>query len=635
LSYKPEQLAEWKRTINAPAVLSSRMELTQQGKEWIGLCPFHEEKTPSFHIYLHDTLKQWDCHCHGACARSWDLFSVVQRIDKLTFPDAVAKVLSQVGWEEGKAISDQTFTTVLGEEKVLRTYPTSVLDAARKALIVSSEARAWLQARGIHVNVAIDLGLGYIQSAAAVSPNHPWVDKGWIVIPTEEGSTITCLKYRSVVAKKSEDGKISGILRGPKMLTSLYNLNNLSPMDDVYIVEGEPDVWAMHQAGFIAVAYPSSEYTPTPQERDRLMKANRIFLAGDNDTAGEGAMNKLWAELRDRVYRVRWPQGIKDANDFLVKTCEGLTDIFQVEVEKMRDKALETPIPDFFDLSQTLMNADSTPPMENPLRLHFRSKDVDDMAVILPGSVVSVFATHSGSGKTTWCLDQFELPEAMEHGRIVLNYSCELSPQEFGTLVAANLLSKNRLELTDADFKEAGKMLQESEAKFYVGYNPELNRVGMVLDSLEWAIRRLGANIIVLDHLHFLTRGEKDDIKAQADAMQRIKNMAVKHGVIFVVVGQSRKAEASRRGRPSEASDAKGSETFVSDASAVYHIHRGIRKDIDWSRPENLPDDTLDTVTDIRLVKCRTKGPGKSFARMVFAGAVGQFHTQTNQELPL
>ena len=298
----------------------------------------------------------------------------------------------------------------------------------------------------------------------------------------------------------------------------------------------------------------------------------------------------------------------------------------------MRDKALETPIPDFFDLSQTLMNADSTPPMENPLRLHFRSKDVDDMAVILPGSVVSVFATHSGSGKTTWCLDQFELPEAMEHGRIVLNYSCELSPQEFGTLVAANLLSKNRLELTDADFKEAGKMLQESEAKFYVGYNPELNRVGMVLDSLEWAIRRLGANIIVLDHLHFLTRGEKDDIKAQADAMQRIKNMAVKHGVIFVVVGQSRKAEASRRGRPSEASDAKGSETFVSDASAVYHIHRGIRKDIDWSRPENLPDDTLDTVTDIRLVKCRTKGPGKSFARMVFAGAVGQFHTQTNQE---
>ena len=58
------------------------------------------------------------------------------------------------------------------------------------------------------------------------------------------------------------------------------------------------------------------------------MKANRIFLAGDNDTAGEGAMNKLWAELRDRVYRIRWPQGIKDANDFLVKNCK-VTQSFQ------------------------------------------------------------------------------------------------------------------------------------------------------------------------------------------------------------------------------------------------------------------------------------------------------------------
>jgi hypothetical protein len=419
------------------------------------------------------------------------------------------------------------------------------------------------------------------------------------------------------------------------MLTSLYNMNNLSTMDDVYVVEGEPDAWAMHQAGYIAVAYPSSEYIPTAAERDRLMKANRIFLAGDNDTAGEGAMNKLWAELRDRVFRVRWPDGIKDANDFLVKHCLSSTDIFRESVQKLTDKALETPIPDFYDMSQTLMSADDTPPMENPLRLHFRNREVDEMAVILPGSVVSVYATTSGSGKTTWCLDQFELVEAMEHKRIVLNYSCELSPQEFGTLVAANILSKDRLSLTDADYKEAARQLQDVDAKFYVGYNPNLNKIGMVLDSLEWAIRRLGANIIVLDHIHFLTRGERDDIKAQADAMQRIKNMAVKHGVIFVVVGQSRKAEASRRGRPSDVNDAKGSETFISDASAVYLIHRGVRKDIDWSRPENLPMDTLDTITDIRCVKCRVKGPGKAFARMVFAGSVGQFHTQTLQESPL
>ena len=136
----------------------------------------------------------------------------------------------------------------------------------------------------------------------------------------------------------------------------------------------------------------------------------------------------------------------------------------------------------------------------------------------------------------------------------------------------------------------------------------------------------------MLDHLHFLTRGERDDIKAQADAMQRIKNMAVKYGIIFVVVGQSRKEQPNRKGRPSEASDAKGSESFVSDASTTYHIHRGLKRDIDFDHPETWPSDLLDNVTDIRLYKCRTKGPGKAVARQVFAGAFGRFYPFSGQE---
>ena len=382
MSYTDQELTEWKRTINAAAVLSSRMELTQQSNEWVGLCPYHKESTPSFHVYMNDSSKQWDCHCHGACGRSWNLFQVVQKLDKLDFKSAVEKVLSQVGWEAGKAIADQTFTTVLQEEKVLRTYPVSVLKAAQDALLYVEAPRQWLGMRGIFTDTAAELGLGYIQSAAAVSPNHPWVDKGWIVIPTIEKGTITCLKYRSLFAKKSEDGKISGILRGPKMLTSLYNLNNLSPMDDVYVVEGEPDVWAMHQAGFIAVAYPSIRKIHAMTSRKRRDRPDEsqphLPRRGQRYGGRRRDGNKLWAELRDRVFRIRWPQGIKDANDFLVKTCEGVTDVFQVEVEKLRDKALRLPSP----ISLTLNSPDvderrlyAAHPEENPLRLRFRNEE--------------------------------------------------------------------------------------------------------------------------------------------------------------------------------------------------------------------------------------------------------------------
>jgi hypothetical protein len=388
----------------------------------------------------------------------------------------------------------------------------------------------------------------------------------------------------------------------------------------------------MTQAGYTAVGLPSAEYPPTPTERDALVQANRILLAGDMDAPGQAAMKKLWGEFRDRTYMIEWPNGCKDANETLMKVCEGDPDKFQAMVETLKAKALERPIPDFYDVRESLRNADDTSPMDDPRRLHMRDPKIDAMAVTLPGNVVSIFATYTGSGKTTWCLDNFELDEAMKWGRIVLNYSAELSPSEFSRLAAANILEKDRLSLTQEDFQEAARRLDKANAKFYVGYNPDLNRIGLVLDSIEWAIRRLGAHIVVLDHLHFLTRGEKDDIKAQADAMQRIKNIAVKYQIIFVVVGQSRKEQPGRRGRPSETSDAKGSESFVSDASTTYHIHRNLRRDIDWEHPETWPSDLLDPVTDIRLFKCRTKGPGKAVCRQVFAGALGRFYPYTTQE---
>ena len=630
LKYSDKQLVAMKRDIHMPSILQSRLKLTQNGMEFDLLCPFHDDKVSgSCKIYFKDDW--WQMHCYP-CAKTWNVFQVIMQTDKLSFGDAVSKVVEAAEWEDGKVMAESTFKS-LSEEKKYRTFPLSVMAQAEKTLSESDAAVGWLVDRKISRETAEAMHLGFIESAEAVNANHPWVNKGWIVIPTIQDGVITCLKYRSIFAKKAEiDGKtVSGILRGPKMQTSLYNIEAVSCMDDVYVVEGEPDVWALSQAGYIAVGYPSAEYTPTAAERDILKKANRVFLAGDNDEAGQ-KMKKLGLEITERCYAIEWPYDVKDANAALISS--GGTETFQKLVEKLKSKALERPVigSDFYDLAQTMKNADSTRPMDNPRRLHFRDPAVDAMAIVLPGDVVSIYATYSGSGKTTWCLDQFELVEAMQHGSIILNYSAELSLAEFGRLVAANLTTTSRLELTEAHFKQASVMLEKAEAKFYVGYNPDLDRIGPVLDSIEWAIRRLGANVVVLDHLHFLTRGERDDHKAQADAMQRIKNMARKWNVIFVVVGQSRKEQPNSKGRQRETSDAKGSETFTSDASAVYHIHRSVNRGIDWNKPETIPQDRLDVVTEITCLKGRSKGSGPSVTRQTFVGQFGKFYPLTVQE---
>lgn len=603
-------------------------ELSKEGMEWICKCPFHADDTPSFKLYQKDGL--WLGHCFG-CGKTVNVLQFIQEFDKINFAAAVQKAKDEFEWYDGKESVESTFAEVV-PEKEKTTYPVSNLKAWEAALSTSGIAQKWLADRGIQWD-AVDMHLGFVQDLSAVSPNHPWVKDGWVAFPTldAEGKIVTGIKFRSLKGKHTADGKKSGILRAPGMATTLYNLQALTPYEDAWLVEGEPDTVVMSQAGYSAAGLPSDKYSPTGAERDILTRANRIFLAGDMDQVGRDAMKKLWGELRDRTYIIEWPEGCKDANDALLKVCKGDVEGFQALVEKLKSRALETPIPDYYDVRETLRNADDTPPMDNPRRLHARDKNIDAMAITLPGNVVSMFATYTGSGKTSWILDQFELEEAMNWGSVVLNYSAELTPEEFARLMASNLLEKDRSFLTKEDFQEAARRLDAKDAKFYVGYNPDLNRIGLVLDSIEWAIRRLGARIVVLDHLHFLCRGEKDDIKAQADAMQRIKNIARKYQVIFIVVGQSRKAQPGRKGRPSEAADAKGSESFISDASTTYHLHRNLRTNIDLDKPETWPADILDNVTDIRLDKCRTKGPGKAVARQTFVGQFGKFYPYTSE----
>jgi hypothetical protein len=611
-------------------IVKSRVPtLAKDGMEWTCSCPLgtHQDDTPSCKVYQKNNF--WLLHCFG-CGETLNVFQFIQRMDKVSFEQAIQKAKDEFDWHAGKEIVEDTFAEVVPEKEKV-TYPISNLKAWERALDTSHVGQKWLADRGIHWEAVPNMHLGFIQDLSAVSPNHPWVKDGWVAFPTLDvaGQTVTGIKFRSIMGKKTDTNK-SGILRAPNMATTLYNLGAITPFEDCWLVEGEPDTVVMTQAGYSATGLPSDKYSPTGSERDIITRANRIFLAGDMDTVGRDAMKKLWGELRDRTYIIEWPEGCKDANDTL-KSCGYDLCKFQELVENLKAKALETPIPDYYDVRETLRNADDTLPMENPRRLHARDKNIDAMAITLPGNVVSMFATYTGTGKTSWILDMFELEEAMNWGSVVLNYSAELTPEEFVRLLASNVLEKDRNTLTKEDFQETARRLDAKDAKLYLGYNPDMNRIGMVLDSIEWAIRRLGARIVVLDHLHFLCRGEKDDIKAQADAMQRIKNIARRYQVIFIVVGQSRKAQPGRKGRPSEAADAKGSESFVSDASTTYHLHRNIRTNIDLDKPETWPDDILDNITDVRLDKCRTKGPGKAVARQTFVGQFGKFYPYTSE----
>jgi replicative DNA helicase len=183
-------------------------------------------------------------------------------------------------------------------------------------------------------------------------------------------------------------------------------------------------------------------------------------------------------------------------------------------------------------------------------------------------------------------------------------------------MVAAYVLGKDRNHLSKDDHKKAAALLRKDGVKYYIGSEPAYNTVTPVLKLIENAIKRLRPTVVVLDHIHFICRNEKDEIKAQADASQWIARMSKLHKVKFFMIEQPRKSNQQNRGKRLQISDGKGSEALHSDAAAIFAIHRDLVKQTDPP-----PPDAYSPITSIHLLGgARSKGDGASEGRLMFNG---------------
>lgn len=600
-----------------------RVNLKRDGKDYLGLCPFHSEKTPSFRIHQHEGVYLFKCF---GCNRAGNIFQFVSELDHLTEKAAINKVGEFFGAQDLNQKVDEVFKPIGEPESQAKTsFPLEKHKVYEDALANNKEARSWLASRGIDYDTAKRLHIGFRQDIGklAYGKNDDISNKGWMTFPCIENGQIVSLKYRSIVRK--------AFSRQPNMKTALFNSEAIDPLATVYIVEGEPDTLIMEQAGFNTVGFPNSTTQLTPEMRDQLHSADKIILAGDADTVGNDAMDRLWRELKDRTFYLKWPDGLKDANAVFLKKCKSDKKKFIELVDDLTTSAESIPMPGVYSLPEAMLSSKSNSSLaDNPLRLRFPWPSVDRMVILLPGSVMNIFATNTKMGKTALVMN-FSIFGAQKYNEVVLNYQVELSPEEFSTITAAHILRKDRNHLTKDDYQKAGKILLNSGVKYYVGSDPTLTTVTPVLDLIEAAIVRLGATVVILDHIHFIVRNEADENKAMANANQRIKLMARKYGVKFVVVGQPRKAMAQNRGKAVHLSDWKGSETGTSDADAVFAIHRDVISNRD---PNNPPKDDYSPKTEIHLLGARSKGDGNTFATLMFHGNLATFWEETKIEPP-
>jgi hypothetical protein len=615
-----EDLDRLKKDPSIIRLYAQRVKLERQGNRYRGSCPFHADSTPSLDVYPDKDdgtplYKCLGCEAHG------NIFQFISKFDHISMNEAIKLVKTYVtGTPENEARAVDSVFKPVGQAKPKVVLSLADIAKYEQALEKNLAAQEWLaRERGITHETAKRFHTGYCQDIGKlIGPNDPDVrDKGWIVLPCVEGDKVHAIKFRSIARK---------VFRRMMGMASevLYNVDTIDLLEPVFLTEGEFDTMVLEQAGFRATSLPNATCKTTPDMKDKLLRAELVVLAGDTDgAAGTEKMKKLWAELGDRAALLEWPAGWKDANATFIKECHGSVAEFKVTVGHLLSAAKSVIMPGVYSLQDSMRSHHQTDLANHPERFRFPWKNVDGMAIILPGDVVAVLATNTKMGKTCWLMNA-TLDAALAHGEVVLNYQCELEPDRFNTMVAAYILRKDRNHLSNEDIEQAARRL--GNIRYYIGSNPALNTVGPVLDLIEAAIKRLGATVVVLDHIHFVCRNASDEIKAQADASQRIANMAKRYRVKFFMVEQPRKSNQQSRGKRLHISDGKGSEALHSDAAAVFAIHRD---QVAVTDPP--PPDAYSPVTSVHLLGgARSKGDGASEARLIFFGNFASFNEMIN-----
>ena len=642
-----DQLDALKKSIPLWLAAEPRLKgMSRRGEEWDFQCFWHPDDSPSFQVYREED-GTWLGHCK-ACGATKNIFQLVQEVDNISFAAAVEKVRQMENnpdWTAKRNAADAVFQRTLGQSKSLVSAPLEAFLSYTEALKNSPEARAWLKNRGISQETAETFSLGYVQTPLpqVVPSNHPWASKGWILFPEIRHGRVVAVKYRSLMGKKvpktDNTQGWSGFAQRRDMLKSpLYNQEAINGLDAVLVTEGEPDALIVAQAaisGVSSVSLPSAGYNPSPEMRGLLKTACAIYLAGDMDEAGMASMTKLHKELggddpRSRTYMIQWPAGNKDANDVFLKECHGDIPKFRDLVLKLMAEARDRRLPGVRDMKTVTQNVTFKPTHENPARLAFPWGSIDKWCDILPGEVMFLFGTETKTGKSTFLMNV--LVHNVLKGKKVINFSAELSPERYAQIVVAHLLRKNRNTLNSDDFKAAADLIPEDS--FYIGYKPGLN-FDAVLKLLESAIQVYGGDIVVVDPLHFLIRGERDENAAFAAAMRKLVDFSIKWNKIVVAVGQARKGAAGMKSKMANGQDARFSAALSEDAATTWIIHRNRVSQKSTSDGED-EEPVFEATTRVKLDYSRNSDPKSG--KLVFDGACASFipwtgfepQTQTN-----
>jgi len=312
--YSQDILDDIRNRLDIVEVISEYVPLKQSGKGHKGLCPFHQEKTPSFMV---DSERQI-FHCFG-CGEGGNIFSFIMKIEKVNFPEAI-KILAEKAGVQLPAVKNQDDKVYRERDFILRLNDISANYYQRNLFQEQGKnAFQYLAKRHFKKETIQEYHLGYALSGyehlislfmQKKVQGSDLIKAGLAVKSKKTGNVMDYFRNRIIFPIMNLQGRIVAfggrVLddRLPKYINSpetpvyskgkhLYGLfqakKSIRQKNQIIIMEGYTDVLMAYQYGF-QNAVASLGTALTTQQIDLIKRyADEVIIAFDSDTAGKNA----------------------------------------------------------------------------------------------------------------------------------------------------------------------------------------------------------------------------------------------------------------------------------------------------------------------------------------------------------
>ncbi len=342
-----ENLEEIKNRLDIVSIVERQVKLRNAGKNFVGLCPFHSEKTPSF--IVSPSIQRYKCF---GCGASGDIFNFVEKTEHLDFVEVLEKLAKEAGVELKKSSSfNKTFSKIFE----INTLASELFHAD---LFENTYAKKYVfEKRKFDLKTTKEFKVGYalggerllkfVKSKGDFS-NEDLMSSGLF---SEKGGILKDRFFKRIMFPILDtSGKVVGftgrILEnskyGPKYLhtpeTSLFKKSfllyglfqaktHIREADLCIICEGTTDVLSAHQKGVENIVAPLGTAIAQTQLQMLSRFTKNILLLMDNDEAGQNAL--------ERYFTLGIPQGLNLYTNTLAP-YEDLDELMQKDSKKIK-----------------------------------------------------------------------------------------------------------------------------------------------------------------------------------------------------------------------------------------------------------------------------------------------------------